>query len=290
MAASFITGIFDLDVFDGMLCFANQSQRGVEFYDASQDAFFTGPCIEMDSTLATYNTSGVPSNVITLRDQLLVWLDQPGAGSRGIFKIRQISDGAATHAGMGGVLQTSDFGPEPGRKKRWGDVAVRTRGAECKGLQCSIDGGAVWTNVPVATAEVSGELYTSIFHLGLYAAPGRRIRIRFILWSPVMHTQTIEMNAFTLHFQFVESGFHGFQLTLPAVHNLECPDGTIYTGTAAEIRSAIWTWADAGAVINLIDRDGVVRPVTVTQPVESEPILNDRTNREAFVNCYLVEI
>jgi hypothetical protein len=290
MAASFITGIFDLDVFDGLLCFVNQGQHGVEFYDAAQDAFFTGPCIEMDSTLTTYNTSATGFNLVTLRDQILVWMDHGLATSRGIFKIRQATDGVPTHAGMGGVLQTSDFGPEPGRKKAWGDVAIRTRGAETKGMQFSIDGGAVWTSVPVFAADVAGELYTSIFQLGLYAAPGRRIRLRFILWSPVMFTQTIEVNAFTMHFSFIESGFHGFQLTMPAVHNIECPDGTIYTGDAADIRNAIWGWADTGAIINLIDRDLVIRPCVVTQPVESEPVLNDQGQREAFLNCYLLEV
>ena len=157
-------------------------------------------------------------------------------------------------------------------------------------MQFSIDGGAVWTSVPVFAADVAGELYTSIFQLGLYAAPGRRIRLRFILWSPVMFTQTIEVNAFTMHFSFIESGFHGFQLTMPAVHNIECPDGTIYTGDAADIRNAIWGWADTGAIINLIDRDLVIRPCVVTQPVESEPVLNDQGQREAFLNCYLLEV
>ena len=291
MNASFINGIHTLDVFDGLLVFGNQSQRGIEAYDASQDAFFTGPCIDLDSTLTTYAWGPVtPFAVKALRDQMFVWMDSSGSSVRGLYRVRQASDAAPSHVGMGGILQTSDFGPEPGRKKRWGDVAIRTRGAETKGMQFSIDGGAVWTNVPVAFAEVSGELYTSIFHLGLLAAPGRRIRLRFLLWSPVMFVQAIEVNAFTMHFSFIESGFHGFQLTMPAVHNLQCPDGTTYTGTAKEIRDAIWTWADGGDVINLIDRDGVVRPVTVTQPVESEPILNDRTNREAFVNCYLLEL
>lgn len=290
MATSFLDSIYSMDVVDGLLAFPNQSQRGVEIYDASQDAFFTGPCIELDSTMTTFAFGVIPWSVVALRDQLLVWCQTATNADRGIYKIRQVSDGVPTHQGMGGVIQTSDFGPEPARKKRWGQVAVRTRGSDCKALYYSIDGGAAWTLVPQAGVVNQGELYTTLFNLGALASPGYRIRLRFSLWSATMFTQTIELAAFTLHFSFLETGRHGFQLGIIGALNIQCPDGTVYTGTPLELRQALWTWADTGAVLQFIDRDGVAYPVHVTQPTESEPVLNDRTNRESFLNCYLLEM
>ena len=106
------------------------------------------------------------------------------------------------------------------------------------------------------------------------------------------------MNALTLHFAFMETDRHQWQLTIPAVLNVQRPDDitetsladSVYEGTPSEIRNSLWNWLDSSFTLTLKDRDGTDRVVHLVDLVESEPIPNDAPNREMFFSMMLMEL
>ena len=305
---NFVPGIWQMDTVEGLLCFPNTTAKAIEIYDASQDAFFTGPAIDTNATLTTWDFPNVqPFAVLGYRDQMLVWMDSAAASERGIWRVRGTAgDTAPAHQGQSGHLETSDFGPEPGRKKRWGKLAVRTRNGWPGTVWCSIDAGANWNDLGARLPESSfaGELYTAIYDVGKTLknvnpayTTGYRIRFRIALWSTTMLTYAVEWNALTLHFAFVETNRHQWQLTIPGVVNVEAEDSdegkvppAVYTGTPEEVRSALWNWLDQGTTVTLKDRDGSSHEVHVADIVESEPQLNPKAGREMFFSVMLMEL
>jgi len=156
-----------------------------------------------------------------------------------------------------------------------------------------------WTLLTPLATTTAGELSTVTYQTSpAVGSQNYRIRLRFALWSATQFTKTVEMNALTLHFAFMETDRHQWQLTIPAVLNVQRPDDitetsladSVYEGTPSEIRNSLWNWLDSSFTLTLKDRDGTDRVVHLVDLVESEPVPNDAPNREMFFSMMLMEL
>jgi hypothetical protein len=291
-----VTGpIASLDVADGFLVFPNSSRQAIELYDASNDAFFTGPALPMAADFSRPYPGLSFGRVSSIRDQLLVWANH--ATNRdwaGIWRHRVGSE-ANPNLGSGSYIMTSDFDPEPGRLKQWGKLVVKTRNFPCAWARVSTDGGVTWTSLPQPAAGPNavsdGDVRFWTYQLAGYVAPSRRLRLQ--LWMLPTNGGTFgEFLAHTLSYVFQEHDKHGWQVTIPCVWGYEQLDETIAdpAETPAQKLAQLWSWANNGQQVTYRDRDGAVYTVVLTQCVESEPVLNPSGQREAYFSCYLLEV
>lgn len=275
-----IPGIYSLTQADGLLWMPNSDTGHLECYDAANDAFFTGPEVPWAS-----QHNGRVALVKGFRDRILCWVDNTTAAAstwRGVC----VLDGGwvDTHDS---AVETSDFGPEPARTKRWSRVSVETRLGPVSGLAYSVNGGATWTDLGPGTTEQSGDLWMTTWDV-TSAPQSHRIRLSFGL-RQAPGSRPIELVSHTLSFLMAPTGKHGWQLTIPAVWELEQLDGDVeHAVSPADRVRAFWDWFDARTVLALRDRDGRTYQVQITSPVEGEP--HQGHDSERVLSCYLVEV
>jgi hypothetical protein len=296
-----VTGpVTSLDVADGFLIMPNTSRQGVELYDASNDAFFTGPCLELNSALGQVDTTRVCSVVSSCRDQLLIWFTHATDTTKaGIYRHKLVNvDGANTAGqyGQGCQVTTSDFDPEPARIKQWSKLTVKSRTYPVAKARYSTNGGANWYDLAPPTFQQDGDVYFATFQLTAGTGtqkvpPSRRLRLQF--WMlPARSDGFGEFLAHTVSFVFQEHDKHGWQITIPCLYSYEQLDETKApdTETPAEKMAYLWGLADNGTQVAYRDRNGASYNVVVTQCVESEPVINPSAGRESYFSCYLLEV
>lgn len=281
-----------LDVFDGFLVMPNESRQGIEVYDASNDAFFTGPCLDLNSDLSRPDISRLMRYAIGCRDQLFMWAIHATDGTKsGLYRTKVSTDPATTHKGQGCFVTSSDFDPEPMRLKVWQKVTFKTRNFGVVYVRVSTNGGASWSDLTGPTVSTDGDVIYSTFALNTIA-PARRIRLQW--WVlPSSATTYGEYLAHTVAFMFQEHDKHGWQITIPCTYRTELLDDSLTPDAEAPFEkiAQLWNWSDLGTVVTLRDRDGTSHKVILTQVVESEAhVGHTASTREAYLSMFLLEV
>jgi hypothetical protein len=148
-----------LEVVDGILLMAAKGW-GLIGYDLTSDSLWGAH--RFSDGLSSLSVQQIAAS----RDRLYLYGDAGGALTSGLYRAALSGQTVAQYSCY---LETSDFGPEPARLKRWSQVHVQSKGG-APTVEYSTDGGETFTTLSVTTT-VEGD-----FRLDAHPVPVHLLR------------------------------------------------------------------------------------------------------------------
>lgn len=288
-------GFYSVGVHDGLL-YVGDTGRALMAYDVTRDGFFPGPGFSPPDGVREVR------EMVSYRRTLYAYVRHPlDPNQDGLYRVARNGDEAAIPGDHKALYYTSDFGPEPDRRKRWAEFRVLTRFGSAT-LEYSIDGGRSYHGL-LATETVEGDF--RITTAALNGVPtSKQIRFRVSLPRDPSRPATgyTELVGHTLAFAMLDSGKWTWQVTINGTGRVERPEGV---GTeiqnVRDIGLELRRYYRDKIPLRFLDVDGQEYLVQVYSYAQSQPViapefevhspeLGWEAGREAFHQLTLLEV
>jgi hypothetical protein len=282
---------------DGMLFFGDRG-RGLIAYDLTTDSLYPASLLQPpDGVRDIYN-------LVAVRERIYAYvINVLDSSQHGLYRIAQDSD-LLSDSQFEGFVYTSDFGPQPDRKKRWVKATVLTRyGVSTLGYTTmnGTPGGDVYTPLPVLATETHGDaIYTTYDLSGIPLS--QHVRFRIGLPRGQEKDGFTELVSFTCAFAFLDSGKWSWAMTINGSEKVELLTGDVQTQDIHDIGTELRRWWREQLPLQYRDTDGETYRVVLADYKESQPfvapavapeasdLLHLQAAPEAFYNITLLEV
>jgi len=265
-------------VWEGKLLYPHYERKAVEVYDFLTDGFFTAWPMG-----ASYNAQ--PLSIITHGAECYVLC---GGADAGLYYIPR-----NTATDVTPWVETSELVVQPGVKKIWGEVLVRTSLTDTM-CSASTDGGQSWTSSLPAAVEQDGYGFVTRFSLDTLP-PSETLRLRVYMNLTDHFTSSEyyyrELESTTVSFVLQPPKLRQYDMGLLLVEGLELLDGSVDASfNPEEAVTQLWSWYDSGAPVVFTDRNGEEVTCVLTYMQETEPAIWAGIEREAYMSIGLAEL
>jgi hypothetical protein len=241
--------------------------RGFICYDPTTDSLYPSSLLQgPDGVREFWKT-------VHARERIYAYVTHPlDSSQNGLYRIAQGTD-PLTASYFEGFVYTSDFGPQPDRKKRWSKATVLTRYGGAA-LAYSIDNGApggdTFTELPVSSVETHGDAAYTTFDLSGIPLSGH-VRLRIRLPRGQEKDGFTELVGMTCAFAFLDSGKWAWSFTINGTERVELMDGSVHVQDIHDIGTELRRWWREQVPLKYVDTDGVTYAVVVSDVKESQP-------------------
>lgn len=295
------SSISALCVHEGLLFFG-ETGAGLVAYDVTTDALYQAHRFGTDWTPGQSRETVA---LVSARQRIWPIVVNHTAGAESGLWAGAVS-GESVSA-FTSYLETSEFGPELDRLKRWKYLRVLTRGDGAgPTVEVSTDGGSTFTGCAQTASAGTGLSVMRTYAVGDVISHSVRFRITLPRTSATSYTELV---AFSAAFQLVDSDdVHAngteklaWTFAVAGVETVELEDGTADRQRLGELNTQLWTWARSRAPLSFIAPDGerydvILDSMRETQPIVLPPVERDDpvewstdTGREAFYALTLIE-
>lgn len=282
--------IEDLVVFEGQLWWFAKGE-GLYAYDITSDGVFGA------SKLSESQDNLVGYSAVTGRGRMWWWCydgDNPTTKT-GIYRVGQPADYSTS---VTSEWTSSDFAPEFGVKKGWGQYKVLSKYAVPTKLEYSLNGGSSWTDLGAADSTDSlGYRFIATWDLsGVTNSQMIRFRLTFTVTD---YTYFQELLATTLSFSMGDEGKRAWRFSVIKAVEIETLDAELDEGVTqaydiSDTASQLWSWAAANTALTFTDVDGATYNVRMQGIDEVHPVLgpepSGESQPESLITLSLVEV
>lgn len=273
------TAVGAMAVHEGLLFFGETGQ-GLIAYDVTTDSLYGAHRFDQNRPAGTREVLTMVSARQKLWQIVVNWSN---TFENGLWATGVAGEGNVTHTAL---FESSEFGPELDRMKKWKQLRVLCRGEEsAPTVAISTDGGASYANVPRTADEGTGSSVMHTYDISGYTSHSVRFKFAMVRNSFASNTELV---GFSASFQLVDSDdLHAngteklaWNFAVAGVETVELEDGSTTHQKLGELNAQLWAWAQARAQLKFKAPDGQEYDVIVDSLRETQPVVLPAVERE----------